>query len=123
LEGLLLKAPTEKMLLFMEADKTLKQSEITKKTLRPEILGDLREDPKGFTGITYQKKSITKFNHENFFNWVKRDFPNHVESLREDKIDYMKFEEAYASGRIDYEEIPGDCYTVEDQDVLIVSKE
>jgi hypothetical protein len=111
------------MLLYIEADKKEKEALLTKKKLKIEILKDLREDPKGYEGISYQKRSLTKFNHENFFHWVNLMFPDKINVLREDKIDYNRFEQAYASGEIYYTEIPEDCYSIEDQDVVLITKE
>ena len=117
-----MKEPNELIQQYINADRLEKESILTKKSIKPKIVEELKDDPKGTRGISYQSKTLTKINHENFYLWVKQTYPERLLSLLEDKIDYEKFETAYAKGEIFYDEIPENCYTIETQDVITVTK-
>lgn len=114
--------PTEEMLLYIEADKAEKEASAIKERLRPVILQQHKESGLKYQDITYRTQVTNPIDEEKFFNWVKKTWPDKVESLKQDRICPLKFKKAFLKGEIDYDHLPEYIYTERITDVITVKR-
>ena len=116
-----MKPLTSAMYSYRNIVKEFKKMEKIKEDQRKVVLAELKDDPFAeYEGLVYNVQTRTDFKHKAFFDWVAKTWPDKLESLREDKIDYAKFETAFARGEIEYDELPEEVFTTKDIDVITV---
>lgn len=107
--------PTETMKKYMELDATYKDLEKQHKALRKEVIEEFSSNPgKVFEGINKSVSQRIDFQHLEFYNWVAETFPEHLEELKDSRIDYDAFESLEARGVIEYDELPEHVYRILD---------
>jgi hypothetical protein len=101
---------------YIDACRAYNQADALKKKLRPEVLSLIKEEPIPEIELSTRQKIV--FNDDEFYAWVSKEFPDQLEELTTKTINYVKFEELYASGKIVYESLPENIYTYKIEEVL-----
>lgn len=115
--------PTESMKAYIDIDRQIKALDAQKKKLRPGVLKEFKDNPDIlFEGITMSKVEKIDFIYPNFYNWVKENFPEHLQAVTKKQIDEEEFGKLHALGEIEYEEIPEDLYSYKEEFRITVRK-
>lgn len=108
---------------YKELSKLEKESKASKEKLREDILAEFKRTGEfKLHGIVFREDTKIDTNHEAFYNWVAKTFPDHLDKMTAKMIDYEKFSMLSVQGVIDYDEIPKECYTSKKQPVLTMEK-
>lgn len=108
--------PNELMKEYLEIDADIKLLTKRKETLRKTIIPQLEEDE--WEGLKLTKKKIILWNDDAFLEWVKQEFPDYIDKVTKQVLDYEKFESYVASGEINYEELPEHVYRIRVDNVI-----
>lgn len=104
---------TKAMAEYVSITKEIKALEVKQKALKKEAVQEFKENPDiDFKGLSLSSYDQIKFVQTEFFNWVKNNFPEHLEACRKDEIDEEKFETLVAQRKIVYDELPQELYTI-----------
>ena len=105
---------------YLEIDNKIKELTEQKNEIRKKIIPQLDEEE--YEGLKLTKKRVITWDDENFLAWVKKDFPEFIDKVTRQLIDYEKFETYVASGEINYDELPEYVYKVRIDNVITRSK-
>jgi len=113
---------TKDMQEYTAIDAEIKKLLKRKQELRESVIKDLLRDPEGFEGLNISKKQIVSWLDDEFYNWVREEFPEYVENVTKKTIDYEKFEDLVKQGKIVYNGIPAHVYKSRTDYVINISK-
>lgn len=104
---------TEAMAKYVQITKEIKALETKQKELKKKAVKEFQDNPDvDFKGLSLSSYDQIKFIQTEFFNWVKTNFPEHLEACRKDEIDEEKFETLVAQRKIVYDELPPELYSI-----------
>lgn len=108
--------PNQEMESYLRIDSMIKELTKEKEKIRKTIIPQLEEDE--WEGLKLTKKKIILWNDDAFLEWVKQEFPDYVDKVTKQVLDYEKFESYVASGEINYEELPESVYRIRVDNVI-----
>lgn len=111
------KPVTPQMARYIEIDAIEKSLKAEKEDLRASLFNQLSEGR--YDGISYSSRRDIRLKKEPFYAWVEKSWPGAVRDLTVNEIDPEKFERAYVLGHIVYDEIPEECYS--DTEINVIS--
>ena len=107
-------------IFWIIADLMEKKGKALKEKLKPIIVKQYKESGKKFSNISHRTQTSHPIDKDKFFQWVKLNWPEKVDSLKIDMICPFKFERAYVLGEIDYDSLPEEVYTTTTSEVITV---
>ncbi len=104
---------TNAMSEYVRITKEIKQLETKQKEFRKEAIEEFTMNPDvSFDGLSMSSYDQIKFIQTELFNWVKENFPEHLEACRKDEIDEEKLETLIAQRKILFDDMPRELYTI-----------
>lgn len=112
---------TQEMQSYIKADIAEKAAKKIKDKYKDVVKNQLRINPESYDGIKYYTREKVSWIDDNFYAWVKNEFPGHLEQVSKSTIDYEKFEGLVAADIIKYNTIPENVYNRRVEEVVQVS--